>query len=393
MAVVDHAATSPIARAHAVEQLVALTCATTAEVLEVIVAMDRAEDYRADGALDMADWLVGTLHLSRPTARTWVRVAQALTTLPNLQGCFAAGELSWDQLVPATTFATPEDDEALALELPGCTVAEIETMARERRTRTRKNAEASHDRRYLRFRKDHDHDGFRITGFLPATEGELVRQAIARRAERAGAESGMATWAPFEQRSADALVDAFREAHDADPGADPTLVVVHVDHDVLRGIVSGNGSIDDVQVPSDTLDRLLCDSPVELNVEGPDGTCVGIGRAQRAVPRWLRRRIVHRDHGLCRFPGCGRKIRQVHHIDYWSRGGTTDSCNLAGLCFAHHHLVHEDGWSLKGNADGVLTFTSPHGRTLRSRPPPLDAAVADQINHATGWDLGHPHAG
>ena len=68
-------------------------------MLDVIVAADREEDWRIDGALDMASWLVATLNVSSATAREWVRVGRALEQLPHLRSCFAAAELSWDQIL------------------------------------------------------------------------------------------------------------------------------------------------------------------------------------------------------------------------------------------------------------------------------------------------------
>ncbi len=392
MAVTDHGSCSPIARAHAVEQLAALTAATTAEMLDVIVAMDRAEDHRIDGAIDMAAWLVASLNIASATAFQWVRVARALHELPRLRARFAAAELSWDQIAAATRFATPETDELLAHHLLGCTAAQIEEMAHEHKKRARRDAQRSHEERCLRWRKDHDRDGYRYSGFLPAAEAEIVNATLERRAEQAGRDPETGVWSPVAQRCADALVDLCRQDLDVDPGPDPTMVVVHVDADVLDGVIEGNGATTDgVQVPLDTVHRLLCDCPIESHVEGPDGTCVGIGRKDRNPPRWLRRRIHRRDRELCRFPGCGRKIRQIHHVAWWERdSGPTDSWNLAGLCWQHHHLVHEGGWTIKGNADQELTFTSPHGRILTARPPPLLPETRQHINNITGIDLGHP---
>lgn len=388
MVVTDHESCSASSRAHAVEQLAALACATSAEMLDVIVAMDRAEDYRLDGALEMTSWLVAMLHVSRTTAREWLRVGHALAELPRVRERFAAGALSWDQVAAATRFATPDVDELLAEELPGCTAAQIEEMARERRQRTRDDAQRGHHERGFQWRKDHDLDGYRYRGFLPAAEGALVNAVLERQAERAGADPETGVWAPAQQRCADALVELARQDLDADPGADPALVVVHIDAEVLDGSVVGNGSVDGIQVPLDTMRRLLCDTPIEFSIDRPDGTCVGIGRTQRNPPRWLRRRIHRRDRDLCRFPGCGRRIRQIHHVRWWHRdGGPTDSCNLVGFCWAHHHLVHEGGWALAGNADGELTFTSPWGCTLSSRPPPLLPETRQRIRDITGVDL------
>ena len=391
MAVTDHQASSPMARAFAVEQLSALSCATTAEMLDVIAAMDQAEDYRTDGALDMASWLVATLHVGHATARSWVRIAAALTVLPHLRGSFAGAELSFDQIAAATRFATPDTDEMLSHQLLGCSAAEIEDMARERRRRTRRDAQNSHLERRFGWRRDHELDGYRYSGFLPAAEGELVNAVLERAASSIPKDSTSGLWDPFHHRCADAFVDLCRQQHTVDPGPDPALVVVHVDDDVLRGLVEGNGNIGGLQVPLDTVRRLLCDSPVEFTIEGPDGTCIGIARAQHDPPRWLRRRIHRRDQNHCRFPGCGRKIRQIHHIEFWERDhGPTDSWNLVGLCWAHHHLVHEGGWTLKGNADQELVFTSPHGRQRTCRPPPLLDETRTRISDATRLNLGRP---
>ncbi|MGH9276471.1 MAG: hypothetical protein ACRDZU_17635, partial [Acidimicrobiales bacterium] len=193
---------------------------------------------------------------------------------------------------------------------------------------------------------------------------------------------------PIDVRRADALVELAdqRAAADADP--DTCLVVVHVPADVVDGNVDGNGTINDLQVAADSVLRLLCDCKLEFHIDGPDGTTVGIGRASRTSPRWLRRRIRKRDGGTCRFPGCDRQIRQIHHIRHWGRDmGPTDACNLCGLCWYHHHLVHEGGWTIDGNADGQLTFTSPYGRKIHSRPQPLKPHTRRRAEHAAGLRL------
>jgi len=43
--------------------------------------------------------------------------------------------------------------------------------------------------------------------------------------------------------------------------------------------------------------------------------------------------------------------------------------NLVGLCWHHHHLVHDSGWRIEGDPGGQLRFRSAHGRELTSDPP------------------------
>jgi hypothetical protein len=169
-------------------------------------------------------------------------------------------------------------------------------------------------------------------------------------------------------------------------------VVVHVDSEVLDGLEAGNGELaDGMQVPLESVNRLLCDAEIEFHVDGPDGQTIGIGRVDRRVPRWLARRIHKRDHCTCRFPGCSRRIRHTHHIAWWRRDhGPTNAGNLVGLCWGHHHLVHEGGWTIDGNADQDLTFRSPYGRELRSRPTPLARGTRQHLEHTLGITLPDP---
>jgi hypothetical protein len=136
-------------------------------------------------------------------------------------------------------------------------------------------------------------------------------------------------------------------------------------------------------VGAECVRRILCDCKIEFHIDGPDGTTVGIGRADRNVPRWLRRVVANRD-GTCRFPGCSRQIRHRHHIQHWTKQGPTNADNLIGLCWAHHHLVHEGGWTIQGHPDAELTFISPHSRRCTSQPKPLQPHVRHRARRAAG---------
>ncbi|MBL8776698.1 MAG: HNH endonuclease, partial [Acidimicrobiales bacterium] len=99
------------------------------------------------------------------------------------------------------------------------------------------------------------------------------------------------------------------------------------------------------------------------------GTVLDLGRRQRLFSRSQRRALAHRDHG-CVFPGCDRPAHfcDAHHIHPWEDGGLTDLINAVLLCRRHHTLVHH-GWDLtRDPISGIVTVTSPDGRTFTRHP-------------------------
>jgi hypothetical protein len=141
-------------------------------------------------------------------------------------------------------------------------------------------------------------------------------------------------------------------------------------------------------VPAEVVRRLACDANVDLAVEGPEGSILNQGRARRDPTPVQRLEIDRRDKG-CRFSGCSyTEFTNVHHIVHWVEGGLTNLDNLVTLCRRHHRAVHELGWTLSGDANGVLTFKSPHGRAMHSAPSPTwrpSAAVGSrQLDRKAG---------
>ncbi len=81
----------------------------------------------------------------------------------------------------------------------------------------------------------------------------------------------------------------------------------------------------------------------------------------------LRRFLEHRDEH-CRFPVCNRDARyaDIDHTIPWEHGGRTVPENLAILCRGHHTVKHHGGWRVKQLSPGVLEWTTPLGRIVRS---------------------------
>lgn len=64
---------------------------------------------QSDLAPSVRPWLAWRTGLSPGTARDRVRVARALTELPEVREGFSAGRLSYSQVRAITRVATPED--------------------------------------------------------------------------------------------------------------------------------------------------------------------------------------------------------------------------------------------------------------------------------------------
>jgi 5-methylcytosine-specific restriction endonuclease McrA len=181
----------------------------------------------------------------------------------------------------------------------------------------------------------------------------------------------------MEQQQADALALLAETAlhQGLDPGApgERYQVVVHVDAAVLADPEQAGQSVleDGLRVPAETSQRLACDASRVVMRHDADGRVVEIGARTRTIPPALRRALHHRDRG-CRFPGCGVRFGQGHHIRHWAQGGPTTLSNLALLCRRHHRAVHEEGYQLDRQPDGELRFRRPDGRMIPYVPPPRE---------------------
>jgi len=179
----------------------------------------------------------------------------------------------------------------------------------------------------------------------------------------------------MEQQQADALALLAETAlhHGIDPGApgERYQVVVHVDAEVLADADALGQSVleDGARVPAGTSQRLACDASLVVMRHGRDGRVVEVDTRTRTIPPALRRALHHRDRG-CRFPGCGLRPGQGHHIRHWAHGGPTTLSNLALLCRRHHRAVHEEGYHMERQPNGELRFRRPDGRPLPEVPSP-----------------------
>ena len=365
--------------------------AATARLLDLIREFDARGGWNS-GFRSCAAWLSWRVGLDLGAARERVRVARALGTLPLLAEVLARGEMSYAKVRALTRVATPETEARLLGVGRAGTAAHVERIVRgwrrvDRRAEARETRQR-HSSRALRVYQDED-GMVVVRGRLEPEVGALLMQALAAAREtlyqRTRVPDGEAKWGNVSeempmlaQRQADALALLAETAlhHGLDPGApgERYQVVVHVDAPVLADPAQPGQSVleDGARVSAETSQRLACDASRVLMRHDEDGRVVEIGARTRTIPPALRRALHHRDRG-CRFPGCGVRVGQGHHIHHWAQGGPTTLSNLALLCRRHHRAVHEEGFQVARGPDGALRFRRPDGRPLPEVP--LPAAV------------------
>jgi hypothetical protein len=140
-------------------------------------------------------------------------------------------------------------------------------------------------------------------------------------------------------------------------------VMLHVELDALREddptCGAGCSHLDDgVRVSHETSRRISCDSAVVPLYLDADGRILDAGHSRRVVSPALRRALEARDRG-CRFPGCGLRYTEAHHIRHWADGGETSLENCVLLCRHHHGLLHEGGWKMESLPGGRLSSATP----------------------------------
>lgn len=378
--------------------------AATARLLDLIREFDARGGWNT-GFPSCAAWLSWRVGLDLGAARERVRVARMLATLPLLSRALAQGELSYAKVRALTRVATPETEARLLDVGRAGTAAHVERIVRgwrcvDRRAEARESRHR-HTSRALHI--SHDEDGMvRVRGRLEPEVGALLLQALAAAREilyqRSTNVSAETPERPsFAQQQADALAFLAETAlhHGMDPGApgERYQVVVHVDAPALANPAEPGQSVleDGTHVSTETSRRLACDASRVLMRHDEAGRIIEVGARTRTIPPALRRALDHRDRG-CRFPGCGVRFSQGHHIHHWANGGPTTLSNLALLCRRHHRAVHEESYQLTRDPDGTLNFSTPQGWPIPEVPRPA-AVPADPVaelqaqNEAAGLTL------
>ncbi len=337
---------------------------------------------------DAAGCLAFRCGLTRREAGECLRLAGALRGLPATRAAFARGELSFTKVRALTRVATVSSEAAL-VELAGAlTAAQLERALRAFRRVRAAEARETHELEFVDYFFDEDGTLY-LRARLAAEDGTAPGESAGGCAGTGARPAPGGGWAgagpgpaggvspePPRPLQVEALLDLAERslAPGREPRGEPARLVVHVDADALLRDGGGRCEVEDgPSISPETARRRGCDAEVVAQVER-DGLPVSVGRRRRTVPRALRRLLSARAHETCAFPGCERRRRlQAHHRRHWAQGGETSLDNLVLLCFHHHRLVHEGGYTVEDDPAGGLRFRNRHDLLVPrapSRPPP-----------------------
>jgi len=415
--------------------------ASTGVLLDAVRDFDLAEGWGAAGCRSCAHWLSWRVGVGLVAAREQVRVARALADLPRIDAGLHDGRLSYSKVRAMTRVATPENEAELVELAELSTASQLERICRGYRSCHREiSGEEPAATRQRRIDWRWEDGGLRLSGWLPADEGELVRKAIqaaldslreeawAEAADEVDRDSAEASEPPHDPAEASGPphdpAEASGPPHDsAEASDDPPVraprpqpdladaLVAVAETSLARGLASAPGGertqvvlhlgpgrccIDDgPPLELAAALRLSCDAQLLPLKTDRVGRVLDVGRARRSIPPAIRRALKVRDRG-CRFPGCTcSRFVDAHHVVHWARGGETKLDNLVLLCRFHHRLVHEGGYGARA-LQGDVQFTDPAGRTIPEVPaarlarssatPPGRRAAAGHVGAwAWGW--------
>ena len=193
-----------------------------------------------------------------------------------------------------------------------------------------------------------------------------------------------------EQRAARALVNLVTSGQAAPRRSDPSRAqfLILADFDTLFGGLHDQSVLETAggrAVHLETARRLWCDAESVTWVLTLKGNVLSLvtedelaNRNQRRAMRSMYRRCVHPDCGVG-FDRC-----HLHHVVFRHRGGKTVMGNLVPVCYRHHHLIHEGGWTLTMNAARTIEWRRPDG-SLYASVAHVPIGVDDQLTNG-------PHA-
>jgi hypothetical protein len=301
-----------------------------AELFDLVRA-EQLKIYFLFGFVSLYEYMERVLGYGPHAARERMRVARALTTLPETATALARGALTYSAVRELTRVATAETEADWLARAEDLTTGEIEQLVVGHEPGDLPDDPTTPDLRPRVVRLE-----------LPPEIYALWREARMVVATERGSEIGDADFVESLCRGVIA------------PGsgaAGPAHQIAYQQcPDCRRATQNGGGR--EIDVGPEAFERAACDAKVlgSLDAVTPE-------RATASVTPRLREQVFARDHHRCTVPGC-RSARNldVHHIIEQAKGGPHEIWNLCLLCSGHHSALHAGLLALQGEAPYELAF-------------------------------------
>jgi hypothetical protein len=389
--------------------------AITAQLVELVIRLDRNDLWQSTGARSLEHWVSWKCGMSSVHARDLVATARRAAELPETMAGMTEGVISEDQVAVIARKAPDGTDHHFAQLARSASVSQLHTALRIARqaqpptpapdtepeptgedetSNPAPPVEPEGERQVSAWFDEFGTWNARVQ--LPAEEGAYADQAL-----RAHKDALVQEWKDARKAAKDAgieeispppfptLADAFVRMceHGLDvaaaerPHGHRTTVVLHVDAESRAAELHLGPALTEAERR-----YLCCDATLEVWVER-NGLPIGAGRTSREIPRRLRRMLERRDR-CCRVPGCGATAGlHAHHLIHWEDEGPTELWNLALVCPFHHRLHHRGIITIRGPAD-ELEVIDRRDRLLSggslARPPTGPFPDAPCYRHVDG---------
>ncbi len=381
------------------------TC--TGEWILKLAEFDESESWHGDGCSSLVQWLQVFCDMGRSTAKEKLRVARELSKRPVIAAALRDGTIPYTKARELTRLEglDNERDERYVAEAPEMSMPRLEAWIKQWNWHgaPAKKPHSLEDHYGLRRERGFggglgrvvmelpDDDIDRVFALLDAYVEHVYRRDHKQTHEAPTEPLRMPEVAPtepveevtkpraFQARRLDALLDLLEEValvRDDEIDVERASITVNVQYETVFERANGLGITEaGSELSGEAVRRLCCDAALHrVVVKGPSAV-LDVGDQTQTWNRAQRRAIRARHNFRCAAPGCGRRITHIHHVRHFADGGATCVDNGVPLCFFHHHLVHEGGWSIMWNPNsGVTVLINPHGDRFETQTAFMAAA-------------------
>ncbi|MCE2530861.1 MAG: DUF222 domain-containing protein, partial [Acidimicrobiia bacterium] len=297
-----------------------------------------------DGYRSLADWTASRLDIPHTVARDLAFLARRLDD--DLIDLIKRGHLPFDRTVAEQRLIQAGANASDVVGSVDLDLAGVKKLAAKYRKLSRGDEREAFERQYVNLRVSDDGAVWHLSGRLTATDGQVVRQALDRRADQIPplASEEDSELSPGQKQAIGlttmAQDDLDQDLQPGDPaGREPVIMLVKDqtlgdESEDTRGVELFGGP----RVGPQTVETVECEGRSEpVTIEA--GQVVETGPTRRQVPKRLRRAVLARDR-KCVIDACQNSYRlQTHHVIPKRDGGPDTADNLATLCWYHHHIA------------------------------------------------------